>query len=248
MTQADRIRTFVLDHYISPARAEGRAEITVRAGDVHQAMGLSNAMPNVCSAIGGGKFEQLAELTRSRRTGPTNGANVYFQFGLGVRPAAEPLIAPAQEAQHRSVQPELRARLDLTGAVVLVSCVKSKRPSRSPARLLYTSAWFQKVRDIVEASGARWFILSARYGLVAPNAEIEPYERTLNTLGVAERRAWASAVLDKLLPELTGENRVVMFAGDRYREFLVVPLRSQGIKVEVPMANLAFGQQLAWLS
>jgi cytolysin (calcineurin-like family phosphatase) len=114
--------------------------------------------------------------------------------------------------------------------------------------LLYTSAWFQKVRDIVEASGARWFILSARYGLVAPNAEIEPYERTLNTLGVAERRAWASAVLDKLLPELTGENRVVMFAGDRYREFLVVPLRSQGIKVEVPMANLAFGQQLAWLS
>jgi uncharacterized protein DUF6884 len=68
-----------------------------------------------------------------------------------------------------------------------VSCVKSKRPGRSPARLLYTSAWFQKVRDIVEASGARWFILSARYGLVAPDAEIEPYERTLNSMGVADR-------------------------------------------------------------
>jgi hypothetical protein len=65
------------------------------------------------------------------------------------------------------------ARLDLTGAVVLVSCVKSKRSHRAPARLLYTSAWFQKVRDIVEASDARWFILSARYGLVAPDAEIE---------------------------------------------------------------------------
>lgn len=102
--------------------------------------------------------------------------------------------------------------------------------------------------NIVEATDARWFILSARYGLVAPNAEIEPYERTLNTLGVAERRAWAASVLVKLLPELAGEKRVVMFAGQRYREFLIEPLREQGIKVEVPMANLALGEQLAWLS
>jgi hypothetical protein len=77
--------------------------------------------------------------------------------------------------------------------------VKSKRPHASPARSLYTSAWFQKAQDIVEASDVRWFILSARYGLVAPNAEIEPYERTLNTLGVAERKAWANGVLNKLL-------------------------------------------------
>jgi hypothetical protein len=39
-----------------------------------------------------------------------------------------------------------------------------------------------------------------------------------------------------------------MFAGQRYREFLVEPLQRRGIKVEVPMANLALGEQLAWLS
>jgi hypothetical protein len=60
MTQADRIRKFVLDHYVSPARAEGRAEIAIRTGDVHQAMSLANAMPNVCSAIGSAKFEDQA--------------------------------------------------------------------------------------------------------------------------------------------------------------------------------------------
>ena len=49
-------------------------------------------------------------------------------------------------------------------------------------------------------------------------------------------------------PEVAGENRVVMFAGQRYREFLVEPLRKRGIKVEVPMANLARGEQLASLS
>lgn len=248
MTQADRIRKFVLDHYVSPARTDGRAEIIIRAGDVHQAMGLRNAMPAVCSAIGSNKFDEIANVTRGTRTGPANGANVYFQFDLGARRSAEALTVPAQEREHRRVQPSSRGGLDLGGAVALVSCVKSKRPNNSPARSLYTSAWFQKVRNIVEASGVRWFVLSSRYGLVAPDAEIAPYDYTLNTLGVAERRAWANGVLNKLLPELAGENRVVMFAGQRYREFLVEPLRERGIKVEIPMANLTRGEQLAWLS
>ena len=132
--------------------------------------------------------------------------------------------------------------------MVLISCVKSKLSHSAPARALYTSGWFRKVRDIVEASGARWFVLSSRYGLVAPDAEIAPYDYTLNTVGVDERKGWATNVLDKLLPELASEMRVVMFAGRRYREFLVEPLRQRGIEVEVPMAKLTRGEQLAWLS
>lgn len=129
-----------------------------------------------------------------------------------------------------------------------VSCVKSKLSHPAPARALYTSAWFRKVRDIVETSGARWFVLSSRCGLVTPDVEIAPYDYTLNTLGVAERKDWATNVLDKLLPEMVSERRVVMFAGHRYREFLVEPLRQRGLEVEVPMANLTRGEQLAWLS
>jgi hypothetical protein len=138
--------------------------------------------------------------------------------------------------------------LDLADALVLVSCVKSKRARPAPARSLYISAWFCKARDLVEVSGARWFVLSALYGLVPPTAEIAPYDHTLNTLGVADRRAWASRVLDQLLPEIVGVKRVVMFAGHRYREFLVEPLERRGIKVEAPMAHLARGEQLRWLS
>jgi hypothetical protein len=105
-----------------------------------------------------------------------------------------------------------------------------------------------KVRHIVEASDARWFVLSSRYGLVAPNVEIAPYDYTLNSLGVSERQAWAKDVLKALLPLLMKEKRVVMFAGDRYREFLVEPLQRDGIEVEVPMAHLRRGEQLSWLS
>jgi uroporphyrinogen-III synthase len=58
---------------------------------------------------------------------------------------------------------------------------------------------------------------------------------------VTERRDWATNVLDKFLPEMASEKRVVMFDGHRYREFLVEPLRQRGIEVEVPMANLNTG-------
>lgn len=248
MGQADHIRGFVLDHYIDLARAQGQSEITIRAGDIHHRMGLSNAMPAVCSAIGGIKFTELARVSLRDRTGPVNGANVYFCFNLSARPTLQRRTVTLRETVAKSGQARLRGDLNLGDALVLVSCVKSKLAFAAPARELYTSAWFRKARDIVEASGAHWLVLSSRYGLIAPDAIIAPYDYTMNTLGVAERRAWAVDVLDKLLPELTGQRRIVMFAGMRYREFLIEPLQRQGIAVDVPMANLRRGEQLAWLS
>jgi hypothetical protein len=88
-----------------------------------------------------------------------------------------------------------KLNLDLSDAVVLLSCVKSKLPYPAPARSLYTSTWFRKTRDIVEGSGAKWFVLSSLYGLVAPDAEIALYDYTLNAVGIRERRQWAKNVL-----------------------------------------------------
>ena len=76
MTQADRIREFVLQRRLVPARSAGRTEVTVRAGDVHRDMRLSSAMPAVCSALGGRKFEEYAKVRLRDRSGPENGANV----------------------------------------------------------------------------------------------------------------------------------------------------------------------------
>jgi hypothetical protein len=249
MTQADKIRQFALDHYVVPARARGHAVITIRAGDIHREMKLANAMPAVCSAIGSNKFEQIAQVRSINRTGPANGANVYFEFGLAADPLPLLTAALLANAPGRTSAPSrAEKKLDLADALVLVSCVKSKRAHTAPARSLYASAWFCKVRDLVEASGGRWFVLSALYGLVPPEAEIAAYQYTLNTLGVADRQAWANKVLGKLLSEVADVKRVVMFAGHRYREFLVEPLEQRGIKVEVPMAHLKRGEQLRWLS
>jgi hypothetical protein len=246
MSQANRIRQFTVDRFVGPAVAAGRDEITIRAGDVHREMGLTNAMPAVCSALGSRKFDEYARITRSALVGPANGANVYFTFRLGAGPLSDQIVARRQEPVPSTRT--LPKPFDLTGALVLVSCVKSKLGHPAPARELYTSAWFHLARDIVEASGVRWFVLSSRYGLVAPDAVIAPYDYTLNSLDVSERQTWADGVLKELLPHLTNETRVVMFAGDRYRGFLVEPLERRGITVEVPMAHLRRGEQLSWLS
>jgi cytoplasmic iron level regulating protein YaaA (DUF328/UPF0246 family) len=138
--------------------------------------------------------------------------------------------------------------VDFEDAVVLVSCVKSKLEFAAEAKSLYTSAWFVKVRSLVEAAEANWCIISSRYGVVEPDEVIAPYDFTLNTLGVAERRQWASKVLTKLEPKLCRARKVVLFAGARYREFLVTPIRRRGLRVDIPMENLRRGEQLAWLS
>ena len=208
-TQADRIREFAFDQYVAPARRDGLNEITIRAGDAHQSMGLANALPAVCSAIGGNRFAQVANVTLAERTGPANGSNVYFRFMLNAPPLSAHLKTITPRPVPETAPPAETNDLHLDGALVLISCVKSKLAHRAPARMLYTSAWFRGVRDIVKSSGARWFVLSSLYGLVAPDEEIAPYDYTLNSLGVAERQAWANQVLERLLPETAGFHRIV---------------------------------------
>ncbi len=131
--------------------------------------------------------------------------------------------------------------------VYLVSCVSQKREQASAARDLYSSDLFCKARRYAEASGCRWFILSAEHGLVTPDQVISPYERTLNSMPVVERREWAERVAEQLLAVMPELSCVVFLAGERYREFLARHLVSRKIAVSVPMEGLRIGEQLRWL-
>ncbi len=179
--------------------------------------------------------EGLAVAEIARRLG------IRYQHAYNVLKTKGAHIATAKDVQSE-------ASLDFMDALVLVSCVSQKLSEPAPARLLYRSEWFTKVRTLVETRNADWFILSALYGMVAPDTRIAPYEKTLNTAGVAERRNWAENVRRQMAPHLIGRRRVVIFAGQRYREFLVPALLRDGYEVDVPMANLRIGEQLAWLA
>jgi len=123
-----------------------------------------------------------------------------------------------------------------------------KRPHAAAARDLYTSPWFRKARGYAEAVADEWYVLSAKYGLVDPQRVIEPYDVTLNQMGIRERREWAALVLRQLKAVLRPGDKVIMLAGQRYREGLLNTLRARGVHVSVPMEGLRVGEQLHWLS
>lgn len=129
----------------------------------------------------------------------------------------------------------------------LVSCVSEKQRHPSAAKDLYVSDWFRKARRYAERNG-EWKILSAKYGLVEPNTVLSPYEQTLNSMPIAQRRQWAETVMRELRTVVSPGDTVVFLAGQRYREFLAPALSDYGVNVEIPMEGLQIGRQLQWLS
>ncbi len=132
--------------------------------------------------------------------------------------------------------------------IALVGCVKTKRSGVHPARDLYVSPLFLRRRAFVEAARLPWFILSAKHGLVAPEAELRKYEMTLNTMSAADRRAWGARVLGQLREQL-GDLDGLTFefhAGARYVEALEQGLGEAGARIDVPTEGLTMGRQLAW--
>lgn len=128
--------------------------------------------------------------------------------------------------------------------ICLVACSSRKLPFAAQARNLYDSALFKKSRALAENSFDRWFILSAKHGLVEPQTVLEPYNLTLNELGVAERRVWADRVWGALFRYVVPGGSVTFLAGKRYREFLAPWLQAKGVRTLVPLEGLRIGQQL----
>ena len=144
----------------------------------------------------------------------------------------------------------VRAQLDAPRAerIGLVSCVKTKLDQPAPARELYTSPLFRGAKAAVEESGYRWFVLSAKHGLVEPDTVLEPYERTLTDATAEQRRAWSERVLEQLrahLGDLSG--RVVeIHAGRSYSAWgLADGLEAAGVHVELSVEGLTLGERLA---
>lgn len=62
-------------------------------------------------------------------------------------------------------------------------------------------------------------ILSAKYGLLLPDDEIEPYNLTLNDMSSEEVRDWAQADNSQGQPDATRLERARVFAKETIKEF-----------------------------
>ncbi|MGC5225182.1 DUF6884 domain-containing protein [Micromonospora sp. DT81.3] len=157
------------------------------------------------------------------------------------------LEAPTSETVGGAVMRLTQTRVGLVG------CGSAKLSRPSPAGSLYTSALFRKSRAYVEATCDRWYVLSAKYGLVHPDTILEPYDVKLGRVipREPERSAqpihqWADMVRAQLATELADVPRVTLIAvaGEQYRTIL----HPCQWPYSVPMQGLGIGEQLAWLT
>jgi hypothetical protein len=129
--------------------------------------------------------------------------------------------------------------------IVLISCASKKQSVRSQAKDLYVSTLFQlNLKYALSLNPDAVYILSAKYGLLELEAEVEPYNSTLNAMSNNEIKQWARRVIDQL-GEKTDllDDHFIFLAGDKYRKYLIPSLKS----CEVPLEGLSIGRQLQYL-
>ncbi len=85
MKQADQLREYAYKHYVEPARRVGKQTVRIRVGDVVNGLGLKNRTPNVCSALGTGKFQKRygLELIDTQTSAPKGtSTTVVFTYRI----------------------------------------------------------------------------------------------------------------------------------------------------------------------
>ena len=133
---------------------------------------------------------------------------------------------------------------------LLVGCVKRKSDWVGPARDVYASPLWRYRREYAERIAVPWFILSAKYRLLAPDTHIKPYDLALADFSPAERRAWSRHVLDQfkdVTADLT-QKTIEVHAGKLYVGYgLERELRQAGAEVYRPLAHIpGIGSQITW--
>ena len=133
-----------------------------------------------------------------------------------------------------------------TRTVILISCVSQKVDYKTKAKDLYISTLFKKNMAYTnKLQPDATYILSAKYGLLKLDDEIEPYNLTLNTMRIKEKKEWASRVIEQLhnVEDVKNTN-FIFLAGANYRQYLIEHMPHH----EVPMEGLKIGKQLQFLT
>lgn len=156
-----------------------------------------------------------------------------------------------------SIPPTVPWQIPRTGvySLGLVGCSKRKRAAALPlpAAELYAGALFRRGYRHSTAHHGLTLILSGRWGLVAPDALLEPYDYMLPQRR-AIARTWATYVLAQLDPlwrsPETSLHHIYLYAGKRYAYPILDMVTRYRLFADVtwhwPVKGLNIQQQVRW--
>lgn len=143
--------------------------------------------------------------------------------------------------------------------IVLISCVSRKKQHKAKAKDLYKGALFSNSLAYGEAlKPDKIFILSAKYGLLDLEKEIEPYDVTLSYVSPNQRKkkpnlkvltkeeanSWGQEVINELgkFADLK-KDRFIILAGQSY----VKPIHNNLTNLDQPLKGVVQGKRLTKL-
>ena len=127
--------------------------------------------------------------------------------------------------------------MEIRRTICVIACSKSKRNYACPARLLYIGTAFKQSVKFAESKGLKWFVLSAKYGIVQPETIIAPYEQTLQALSREQRDVWITKVRKQLTESYPRTNFIIL-AGGMYKD----PFK--GMAITEPLKGLSQGKRI----
>ena len=134
--------------------------------------------------------------------------------------------------------------------IVLLSCTKSKLDKPAPAKDMYSpSPMFQKTKAYGETlKPDKMFILSAKYGLLPMDKQIEPYDLTLKTMKKDEKDKWGAMVKQQMgkVGVNPQSDKFTFLTGSEYMKPLEEFIPEGNI--EKPMEGKRMGERLSWLN
>ena len=127
--------------------------------------------------------------------------------------------------------------------IALIGCTARKQDFSCPAIEMYTkSNYFNLKLDYCKKIDVdKIFILSAKYGLLEPEAIIEPYNLHLKETSKEYKLNWSKEVLKDLKEKTDLENdEFIILAGNDYMKYLIEHIP----KNYNPVKGLGIGQQM----
>lgn len=82
MSDAERIRTFVFEKRIKPARACGKTTVRVTAREINDVLNLKNHFKNITQSLTGQKFRDLASVPTPKVFGTQESSTAVFMFKI----------------------------------------------------------------------------------------------------------------------------------------------------------------------
>jgi len=129
--------------------------------------------------------------------------------------------------------------------IALIACSKLKKNYACPANELYSeSTLFSLSYEYAKRTADKIYILSAKYGLVAEDTVLEPYNQTLKEMSRQQQMDWAEGVLHGLKKVCNlQDDHFTILAGNTYCRDLVQSIPQYSL----PLAGLALGERMAFL-